>query len=307
MVVVDELCKNYGKFHALDGLSFQIQEGELFGFVGPNGAGKTTTMKILAGLLRANSGTVLINGVDVLRQPKSLKGMVGYIPDYFGVYDNLSAIEYMEFFASIYGLKGRNARKTCLEKMDMVHLTDKENVNVDVLSRGQKQRLCLARCLLFRPKLLLLDEPASGMDPRGRKEMCNVLRELSEDGTTMLISSHLLSDLSEICTSIGVMEDGKLVTSGSVDEVMAQFNRANPIVMDVVDGHDVLIPYLKENEAIETISTNGSKVYVGFQGNKKEEAQLLRSILAKGVLVSNFGRAENDLESLYMQITESEE
>ena len=307
MVDVVDLKKSYGNFVALNGVSFHISEGEMYGFVGPNGAGKTTTMKIMSGLLAADGGSVEIDGVDILRHPKKVKQLVGYMPDFFGVYDNLKVSEYMEFFASVYGIYGKEARKRCHEKLDVVHMLEKEDSFVDVLSRGQKQRLCLARCLLYQPKILVMDEPSFGLDPRARYEMKEVLRELMDGGVTMLVSSHILSELSEICTTVGIIEAGKMVVSGTLDEIMTKVNQSNPIVMEVVDGLEKAIAFLKEKEDVETISTNEQKVYVGFRGSQKDEALLLQGLLGQGVLISQYGRAENNLESLFMQITEKEE
>lgn len=307
MVVVENLRKQYGKFIALDGMNFQINEGELYGFVGPNGAGKTTTMRIMAGLLQADGGMVEIDGVNALKEPKKIKQLIGYMPDFFGVYDNLKVNEYMEFFASIYGMIGKEAKKVYEKQLDIVNLSDKTDCYVDVLSRGQKQRLCLARCLLCDPKLLILDEPASGLDPRARFEMKEVLSNLSQSGKTILISSHILPELAQMCTNIGIVESGKMVLSGTVDEIMSKFNSSNPIVMEVTEGQEKIIAFLKEEKQVETISTNGKRVYAGFKGNRMDEAQLLQRILAQGVLVSSFGRVEGDLESLFMEITDKKE
>lgn len=307
MVTVKNLKKHYGKFVALDGMDFEIKEGELYGFVGPNGAGKTTTMRIMAGLLRADEGTVEIDGVDALHEPKAIKQKIGYMPDFFGVYDNLKVSEYMEFFASIYGISGKDSKKVYEKQLALVNLSDKTDCYVDVLSRGQKQRLCLARCLLCDPKLLILDEPASGLDPRARFEMKEVLCNLSQSGKTILISSHILPELAQMCTNVGIVENGKMVLSGTVDEIMAKFNGTNPIVMEIVEGQEKIISFLKQEKQIETISINSNRVYVGFKGNRMDEAKLLQRIMEQGALVSSFGRAEGNLESLFMEITDKKE
>lgn len=307
MVTVKNLKKRYGKFVALDGMDFEIKEGELYGFVGPNGAGKTTTMRIMAGLLRADEGTVEIDGVDALHEPKAIKHKIGYMPDFFGVYDNLKVSEYMEFFASIYGISGKDLKKVYEKQLALVNLSDKADCYVDVLSRGQKQRLCLARCLLCDPKLLILDEPASGLDPRARFEMKEVLCNLSQSGKTILISSHILPELAQMCTNVGIVENGKMVLSGTVDEIMAKFNGTNPIVMEIVEGQEKIISFLKQEKQIETISINSNRVYVGFKGNRMDEAKLLQRIMEQGALVSSFGRAEGNLESLFMEITDKKE
>ena len=303
MVQIEDLRKTYGKFTALDGMNLEIKKGELYGFVGPNGAGKTTTMRIMSGLLSADSGTVMVDGINVTQHPTAVKDKIGYMPDFFGVYDNLRAIEYMEFFASIYGLTGKAARKLCLEMMDLVNLADKENAYVDGLSRGMKQRLCLARCLIHSPEVLILDEPASGLDPRARFEMKEILRNLSDMGKTILISSHILPELAEMCTNVGIVEKGRLVVSGTVDDIMSRFNKSNPLVVRFIEGQEETIQFLKENPLIENISTKGEKVYIGFRGTSEEEARLLKEMISHGALVSSFGREEGNLESLFMQIT----
>ena len=307
MVKIEELRKNYGKFQALDGMNLNINKGELFGFVGPNGAGKTTTMRIMSGLLSADGGTVMVGDVNVTAHPTKVKDKIGYMQDFFGVYDNLKAIEYMEFFASIYGFYGKSARKLCLEMMDLVNLADKENAYVDGLSRGMKQRLCLARCLIHNPELLILDEPASGLDPRARFEMKEILRNLSDMGKTILISSHILPELAEMCTNVGIVEHGKLVVSGTVDEIMSRMNSSNPLVVKFEEGQDETIHFLKENPAIENISIRSDKVYIGFQGNSMEEGRLLGDMVRHGAVISSYGREEGNLESLFMQITGNEE
>ena len=307
MIVIRDLKKAYGKFQALDGLNMEIKQGELYGFVGPNGAGKTTTMRILAGLLSFDSGEVYMDDVDVAKHPQQVKKKMGYMPDFFGVYDNLKVSEYMDFFSNAYGLMGKSAKKQILEKLDMVNLTDKENSYVDGLSRGMKQRLCLARCLLCNPKVLILDEPASGLDPRARFDMKEILCQLSQMGITFLISSHILPELAEMCTNVGIIERGKMIISGTVDEIMKQFNNSNPIKMRCILGQEDIVAYLKENPLVQNVSIHGDMVYAGFGGSGMEEAKLLQDIVNLGAMISEFGRAEGNLESLFIQITQKEE
>lgn len=306
MLKIEELQKKYGKFTALDGLNLEIEKGQLFGFVGPNGAGKTTTMRILSGLLAADGGNVCVDGVDVLAHPEKVKEKIGYMPDFFGVYDNLKVKEYMQFFASIYGITGKEAERKYQEKLELVNLFDKKNEYVDGLSRGMKQRLCLARCLIHEPSVLLLDEPASGLDPRARYEMKEILRNLSSMGKTILISSHILPELAEMCTHVGIIESGKTIVSGSVDEIMSKFNNSNPLVMTCVEGREKAVEFLKLRKEIETISISGNKIYIGFTGTDLQEATLLKQLLEQGILISSYCREEGNLESLFMQITKKE-
>ncbi|MCI8625179.1 MAG: ABC transporter ATP-binding protein [Lachnospiraceae bacterium] len=316
MVQIDRLCKSYGSFRALDELNLSIEKGELFGFVGPNGAGKTTTMRIISGLLRADSGTVMVGGIDARRDTRHLKEKIGYMPDFFGVYDNLKALEYMEFFASIYGIEGREARKLCLELMDLVNLGDKADSYVDGLSRGMKQRLCLARSLVHNPELLILDEPASGLDPRARFEMKGILRNLSEMGKTIIVSSHILPELAEMCTTIGIIEHGKMMVSGTVNSIMAGVNRQNPLIIRVVGELDTAVRLLKESPMVENLSMSEQELYVSLQKNvleenplqeEEKEAALLTTLIQGGVRISSYTREKGNLESVFMQITEEQE
>ena len=316
MVQIDRLCKSYGSFRALDELNLSIEKGELFGFVGPNGAGKTTTMRIISGLLRADSGTVMVGGIDARRDTRHLKEKIGYMPDFFGVYDNLKALEYMEFFASIYGIEGREARKLCLELMDLVNLGDKADSYVDGLSRGMKQRLCLARSLVHNPELLILDEPASGLDPRARFEMKGILRNLSEMGKTIIVSSHILPELAEMCTTIGIIEHGKMMVSGTVNSIMAGVNRQNPLIIRVVGELDTAVRLLKESPMVENLSMSERELYVSLQKNvleenplqeEEKEAALLTTLIQGGVRISSYTREKGNLESVFMQITEEQE
>ena len=307
MLKIKDLNKSYGKFKALDNLNLEIEKGELFGFVGPNGAGKTTTMRIVSGLLSADLGEVQVDGIDALKNPQKIKEKIGYMPDFFGVYDNLKALEYMEFYASIYGITGREATKLCYELMELVNLSDKADSYVDGLSRGMKQRLCLARSLVHNPELLILDEPASGLDPRARFEMKEILRNLSSMGKTIIISSHILPELAEMCSSIGIIEHGSMVVKGQVGEIMRKMTTSNPLVMEVVEGQEQAVRILKENPLVENISIRENSISMGFKGERKEEAELLASLIRGNVLVSSFVREEGNLEALFMQLTEKNE
>lgn len=307
MLSIHNLRKNFGKFTALNGLELEIQKGELFGFVGPNGAGKTTTMKIISGLLKADSGEVEVAGIDAIKDHRGLKEKIGYMPDFFGVYDNLKALEYMEFYASIYGIEGKEAKKLCMELMELVNLGDKADSYVDGLSRGMKQRLCLARSLVHNPDLLILDEPASGLDPRARFEMKEILKNLSNMGKTIIISSHILPELAEMCSSIGIIEHGSMVINGTVQEIMSTMNSSNPLIIQFVEGQETGVRILKENPLVENISIRESQVSITFRGQKEEEAVLLHDMVVNGAMVSSFSREEGNLESLFMQLTEKEE
>ena len=306
MVEIKNLYKHYGKFVALNYLNLSIEKGELFGFVGPNGAGKTTTMRIISGLLRADGGEAIVDGVDATYDNR-LKRKIGYMPDFFGVYDNLKAIEYMEFYASIYGLVGKDATKMCLELMDLVNLSDKANMYVDGLSRGMKQRLCLARSLIHNPELLILDEPASGLDPRARFEMKGILKNLHDMGKTIIISSHILSELAEMCTTIGIIDKGKMVTKGLVEDILNQLNTSNPLKIHVVDGVETAVRYIKEDPLVNNLSIEGSNLTVSFSGDENDEAALLARLVENGVRIASFMRETGNLEEVFMMVTAKKE
>lgn len=307
MLEIKQLCKYYGDFLAVNHLDLSIENGEIFGFVGPNGAGKTTTMKIISGLLKASSGEVFIDGTNALKDAKQLKQKIGYMPDFFGVYDNLKAIEYMEFYASMYGIVGKKAKQISRELMALVNLSDKENSYVDGLSRGMKQRLCLARSMVHNPDLLILDEPASGLDPRARFEMKEILKNLKDMGKTIMISSHILPELAEICTTIGIMEQGQLLLHGSVEDILEQAKGRNSLKIQLYSGQSKALRVLKENPKVESISILDSCLKLKFRGTEEEEARLLRSILEAGAEVSGFSRERGNLEELFMEMTEKGE
>ncbi len=304
MLEIKDLRKKFGKFHALNGLDLHIPQGSLYGFVGPNGAGKTTTIKIMTGLLFADSGKVMIDGTDVSRGLNDLKMKIGYVPDFFGVYDNLKVNEYMEFFASCYGIDGLKGRTRYMTLLEQVGLEDKVNFYVDSLSRGMKQRLCLARALIHDPLLLVLDEPTSGLDPRTRFEFKEILKELKEQGKTIFISSHVLSELSELCTDIGVIDQGKMILSGSMEEILRRVNATNPLIISVLGNKDKALTILKSQPCVQTIAVKDEDIRVNFIGDNQDEALLLQQLVDAEVLVHGFYREQGSLESLFMQITD---
>lgn len=306
MLEIRDLKKRYGNFQALDGLDLEIKKGELFGFVGPNGAGKTTTLKIISGLLAPDSGQVRIGGVDALKNNRTLKEKIGYVPDFFGVYDNLKVSEYMEFFASCYGISGLQGRRRCELLLAQVKLEDKAEFFVDGLSRGMKQRLCLARALIHDPELLILDEPSSGLDPRTRVEFMMMLKELREQGKTLIVSSHVLSELSELCTDIGIIEQGRMVLHGSIEQILERVNSSNPLLITVYRNKEAALSLLKSYPSVQTIAVKGDEIKLGFLGDKKDEAMLLQQLIDTGVMISGFMREKGSLESVFMQLTEHE-
>ena len=306
MLEIRDLKKNYGKYQVLNGLDMTVPDGSLFGFVGPNGAGKTTTLKIMVGLLEADGDTVSYDGFSF--QEEGWERHVGYVPDFFGVYDNLKVWEYMEFFASCYGLEGLKARKRCSALLEQIGLEDKEEFYVDGLSKGMKQRLCLARALIHDPEVLILDEPMAGLDPRTRFDFRETLKDLSDQGKTIVLSSHVLSELSELCTDVGIIDQGRMALTGSIRDILSQVNSSNPIVITLFGGGtDVALSILKSHPSVHTITVKGREIVVRFSGDEQEEAVLLQRLVDAGLLVSGFTREKGSLESLFMQITDRDE
>ena len=304
MLKVENLSVNYGYITALTNISFHVEKGEIITLIGSNGAGKTTTIKIMTGLLPAEEGKITIDGMDALSNLKALKARIGYVPDFFGVYDNLTVSEYMEFFASCHHMDGLVARKRYTALLEQVGLEDKLDFYVDGLSRGMKQRLCLARALIHDPSILILDEPTSGLDPRTRFEFKEILSELQESGKTIVISSHVLSELSELCTDIGIIDQGRMVLEGNIDDILSRVNTSNPLVITVFSNLEKALSILKSHPCVQTISVKEGNIMVQFVGDEEDEAVLLQQLVDAEVMVHGFIREPGSLESLFMQITD---
>ena len=302
-----ELKKSFGKFTALNSLSMNITDNSIFGFVGPNGAGKTTTMKIMAGLLKADSGNIYINGEDVLKNPQKIREKIGYMPDFFGVYDDLKVTEYMDFYAGTYYIPYADRPSLIDSLLEIVDLSDKKDAYVDSLSRGMKQRLCLARSLIHDPNLIILDEPASGLDPRARVEMKEVLKQLKEMGKTIIVSSHILPELAEMCSEIGIIDHGQLVTQGTVNEIMNKIHKNRIVRVKTSSAKDTLIRLLKEQTKVGEITENADNIEFVFNGNDNDLTSILRNVIMNGIPVFSFGEAEGNLEEIFMTVTGGDE
>lgn len=303
MLEIKHLYKRYGRFLALNDVNLHVAPGELFGFVGSNGAGKTTTMRICVGLLEATSGEVYIGGQDVLQNRKTMSEKIGYVPDFFGVYNSFSALEYLEFFAAAYGIYGDEARQLCMDLLHLVKLSDKANADVNGLSRGMKQRMCLARALVHNPDILFLDEPASGLDPRARFELKEILKNLSSMGKTIVISSHILPELAEMCTSVGIIDRGHMVLKGTIDEIHRAAALSSPLLITVSEeGIDDTFAFLQEVPNVHKVTAQGNRLSVVFEGGREEETALLKQMVNEDIPVYSFSRQEGSLESLFMQI-----
>ena len=311
MLVLDGLTRYYGSFLALDHLSLTIHDGELHGFVGPNGAGKTTTMRILATLLKPTEGTATLDGVDVVGRPREIRRLMGYMPDFFGVYDRLKTWEYLDFYARCYGFGPRERGHMTDSLLELVNLSDKRDNYVDVLSRGMKQRLCLARALIHDPRLLILDEPASGMDPRARAEMKGILRTLKDMGKTVLISSHILPELSEMCDSLTIIDHGRLVFSGSVEELGRHMSGNAPIRVRLAgdaraETVESAVSLIRQYPGVIGVGREeGNVLTVNFEGNEEATMGLLRQLAGETPLV-DFHRPPLNLEKVFMEVTQGE-
>ncbi len=303
MLQINDLTKNYGSFTAVNHLTLHIPEGELFGFVGPNGAGKTTTIRIVCGLLPASGGQVRIGGTAATVGSKEMKRLIGYVPDFFGVYDNLKVKEYMDMYGSMYSMHSRDIAKLTDDLLELVNLTDKKEFYVDTLSRGMKQRLCVARALLHNPKLLILDEPNSGLDPRARVEMKELLKNLHSMGKTIVISSHILAELSEMCSSIGIMNRGQLVASGKIDEIMQRLSGGNRIHIRVDAGMDTAVRMMKEQAGAVVESVRENELIITYNGSDEEICTMIGCLIQNQVLLTGFYKEEGNLETLFMQLT----
>ncbi len=307
MLRIRNLYKKFDSVLALNGLSMEIGKGELYGFVGPNGAGKTTTLKIIAGLLKPTDGELWFEGKRVENTSKTLKGDIGYIPDSFGVYDNLDIGEYLEFFAATYGLYGKECKKRIGEVLDLVELTGFEARKADELSRGVQQRLCLARALIHRPKLLLMDEPTLGLDPIARRTLKNTLRNLSQEGYSVVISSHDLNDLADTCSRYGIINKGRMIFQGEMDEMLVSIESSNPILITVYQNVERAVEILRSNPYVTRISIDKNRLSILFEGTREEEALLMRDLVEQNVLISSFRREYNDLETLFFHVAMNEE
>ncbi|MGE7945871.1 ATP-binding cassette domain-containing protein [Lysinibacillus sp. NPDC093688] len=305
MIEIRDLTKRYGSFTALDHLNLSLEEGVVFGFVGANGAGKSTTFSILATLLSPTSGDALINGKSVIKEPKEVRKQIGYMPDFFGVYDQLKVDEYLDFYGASYGIGAAERKVLIPQLLELVNLTNKRYDYVDLLSRGMKQRLCLARALIHDPKVLILDEPASGLDPRARIEMRDILRNLKSMGKTILISSHILPELAEMCDEIGVIDNGKLIAHGNVASIQAQLQGEKRIVIKVTDCLNEVRAFLEEDPLISSIDVMENRLEIAFnyRGTDDDQVALLKKAILANLPIYALSEEEKDLEDVFMAIT----
>jgi len=304
MIRTKTLTKFYGNLQALVDLDLGIAAGDIFGFIGPNGAGKTTTMRILATLLEPTRGKAYINGLDVTKQGKKVRRHVGYMPDFMGVYDDLKVFEYLEFFAAAFSIH-RSKRKAVVEGvLELTDLKSKAAVTVDSLSRGMQQRLGVARVLIHDPKVLILDEPASGLDPRARIEIRELLRELKRMGKTIMISSHILSELEEICDHVGIIEQGRLVFSGTMEQIRAQLGLQSKVRVAVAENQQKAAELLSALPDVQDVQTLNESIVVSFRDGSKGDGIIARTLVKAGLDVISLQPETLKLDDAFLRLTQ---
>ena len=303
MIEIRQFHKKYGDFTAVESLDLSIGAGELFGFIGPNGAGKSTTIRFLATLLQPTSGDATVNGFSVRTQPLDVRKSVGYMPDNFGVYDGMKVWEFLDFFAVAYKIPRTRRRQVIGDVLELLDLTHKRDDFVNGLSRGMKQRLCLAKTLVHDPPVLILDEPSSGLDPRARLEVKALLKELSRMGKTILISSHILTELADCCTSIGIVERGRLLLHGPMEEVYRRIHRNRLVEIKVNDGLEAALAIVRSQPETLSVDATDHTLRVELASDDEHLARLLSQLLAAGVPVRSFADKDPTLEDVFMLVT----
>ena len=304
MIELEGFGKDYGGFKAVESLDLQIGAGEIFGFIGPNGAGKSTTIRFLATLLKASRGRGTVNGFDVQSQPMEVRRSVGYMPDAFGVYDGMRVWEFLDFFAVAYQIPQTNRRRIIGEVLELVDLTHKRDDFVNGLSRGMKQRLCLAKTLVHDPPVLILDEPASGLDPRARVLVKELLKELQRMGKTILISSHILTELADICSSIGIIERGRLLMHGPIERVYRRIRSHRVLDIRVTRDAELAERIIRQKSGLREIERGGLRLTVEIDIDESGLAELLRELVAADLGIHCFADLEPSLEDVFMSVTE---
>ena len=303
MIKTVGLTKKYGDMFAINEIDLELNQGDLFGFIGPNGAGKTTTMRIIATLLEPTQGEAYVCGHSIYTNAKEIRKLVGYMPDFFGVYDDMKVIEYLEFFAAAYRIKGQARRDKCNEMLEIVDLDFKRDAFANTLSRGQTQRLGLARVLLHDPQVLLLDEPLSGLDPRARIEMRNLLRRLGEMGKTIVVSSHILPELADICNKVGIIDRGVMNVNAEVADVMKQVRERVVLNIRVKGDQEPAAKAIEDLDTVDSVSIGDDQIIVTLNEGQDDYSEIPSSLVEKGFKIVLFREEEVNLESAFMTLT----
>ncbi|MCE9583864.1 MAG: ABC transporter ATP-binding protein [Planctomycetes bacterium] len=305
MIEVSNLTKTFGPFTAVSGITFTVPRGEIFGFIGPNGAGKTTTMRIVSTLLEPTSGMARVDGLDVVEFPERVRRMIGYMPDYAGVYDGLDVWEYLDFFAGAYAVPRAKRRSTIEGVMELTDLGGLRHKLATSLSKGMRQRLILAKTLLHDPSVLILDEPAAGLDPRARIELRALLKELGSMGKTIIVSSHILTELADMCTSVGILEKGALVTAGSIASILARLNPGRVLALrtwEPAKAAEALAAFT----SVQVVEVGESAVKLNHSGDERDVAAIVRALAVAGIPITGLEEEKVNLEELFLRITRGE-
>jgi ABC-2 type transport system ATP-binding protein len=303
MIETRDLTKMYGDLYALNRLNMKLEKGDVYGFIGPNGAGKTTTMRILATLLNPSWGEATVCGYSIYNGAKEIRRLIGYMPDFFGVYDDMKVIEYLEFFAAAYRIKGPARKQKCEQVLELVDLTYKRDALVTSLSRGMTQRLGLARVLLHEPQVLLLDEPASGLDPRARIEMRGLLKELRNMGKTILVSSHILPELADICNKIGIIERGELLFDGNVKDAMDRVRPHTVLQISVADRMEDAMKLIEVHPHVSKLDTKDTMIIATLVEGVNDASFVADILVNEGFKLTMLREEEINLETAFMRLT----
>ncbi|MFZ4082052.1 MAG: ABC transporter ATP-binding protein [Pirellula sp.] len=305
MIKTIKLTKKYDDMYAIRDIDLDLGQGDLFGFIGPNGAGKTTAMRIVATLLEPTEGEAYVCNYSIYTHPKEIRRLVGFMPDFFGVYDDMTVIEYLEFFAAAYRIGPQARRKRCNEMLDIVDLDFKRDAYANTLSRGQTQRLGLARTLLHDPAVLLLDEPLSGLDPRARIEMRALMRRLGAMGKTIIVSSHILPELADVCNKVGIIDSGKMIASDDVSSIIKRVSPNTTILIDLVKAQDSAkaIDLISPLPMVERVALDGAKLRVTLKADVEDYSSLSMLLATQGIPFTKFAAEEINLESAFMAFT----
>jgi ABC-2 type transport system ATP-binding protein len=304
MLEIDGLVRHFGGVPAVDDISFDLERGRVLGFIGPNGAGKTTTMRILATLETPQGGDARIGGYSVVDDPEQVRRMMGFMPDYAGVYANTTVEEYLDFFARAHDLRGESRRKAVEHIIEFMSLGDLRDRHVESLSKGLKQRVALGRAIVHNPEVLILDEPAANLDPRARIEFRTLIRELAADGKTILLSSHILTELSEMCDAVTVIERGKILATGSVEDILQRLRPRRKLSVRLAGSSERLERFLVEQPGVTNVHEAGPCLEFEFEGGDDEQVQLVGRVIGAGFPVLEFAAHSAGLEDLFIEITE---
>jgi ABC-2 type transport system ATP-binding protein len=304
MLQLVNLVRHFDGVHAVDDVSFSVERGTVLGFIGPNGAGKTTTLRILATLDTPQRGDALIGGYSVVDDPESVRRITGFMPDYAGVYANTTVAEYLDFFARAHGLRGEARRKAVENIIEFMGIGDLRDRNVESLSKGLRQRIALGRAIVHDPQVLILDEPAANLDPRARIEFRTLIRELASDGKTVLLSSHILTELSEMCDAVAVIEKGRILATGTVADILQKVRQRRILSVRLAGTHDGLERFLLEQPDVQNVHEAGGRVRFEFSGGDDEQVLLIARLVAAGFPVLEFTAQSAGLEDLFLEITE---